>query len=335
VIREGKRLPFFVRETAEFFVSLGAEAAINEADGDTVPESWRSAYEMLRGVEKKPAVVLVLGGVDSGKTSFCTYLINRLVREKHKVAILDEDLGQSDIGPPATAACAYVVGGVTDLFNLKPSNVIFIGATTPSAQAADRTVEAVAALKKEILGRGNSEFVVVNTDGWSVGEEAVLFKSRLASAVEPDIVFCLEGSGVVPSLCASLGDALAGFRQERVESAAAVRERSRESRRSLRELGFIKYLANAKVKVFSLSHLTVEGKESNALLWQRQAASGLLTALYDGQKRFLGIGVLRSVDYDRKALKIQTAVVEKPAFVVFGKTWLDENFREVPAKITV
>jgi 3-polyprenyl-4-hydroxybenzoate decarboxylase len=45
VIREGKRLPFAVRETATFDISLGMNAAAEEVDGDTVPQSWMASWE--------------------------------------------------------------------------------------------------------------------------------------------------------------------------------------------------------------------------------------------------------------------------------------------------
>lgn len=329
VIREGKRLPFAVQEKASFEISRGADGDFGEVEGNTIPQSWVTAYDTLREIQKKPAIALVVGGVDSGKTSFCTYLINRLVGEKRKVAVLDEDLGQSDVGPPCTVAYAYVAKPVTDLFNLKPANAFFVGVNSPSG-AVDRTIEGAAFLKAEILAEATADFVIVNTDGWGGAEEAVQFKARLATALGPDMVFCLQGEEV-PSFCASLGDALAEFRQERAESPVAVRERTREKRRDLRELGYAKYLENGRVKVFALNHITVEGKENNALIWQRRTEN-LLVGLYDLKKKFLGIGILREVDYTRKAIKVFTSVEEKPAFVFFGKMRLDENLHEIPEK---
>jgi polynucleotide 5'-kinase involved in rRNA processing len=44
----------------------------------------------------------------------------------------------------------------------------------------------------------------------------------------------------------------------------------------------------------------------------------------------LGIGVVRSITYARKALRVYTSVEEKPAFAVFGRVRLDENLREIP-----
>jgi polynucleotide 5'-hydroxyl-kinase GRC3/NOL9 len=329
IIREGKRLPFAVQETAIFEVSHGAEGGVGEVEGNTIPQSWVTAYDLLREIQKKPTVALVVGGLDSGKTSFCTYLINRLVGEKRRVAVLDEDLGQSDVGPPCTVAYAYVAKPVTDLFNLKPANAFFVGSNSPS-KAVDRTIEGATFLKAEILAENAADFVIVNTDGWGGTEEAIRFKTRLTAALGPDVVFCLQVEEV-PSFCASLGDALAEFRQERAESPVALRERDREKRRDLRELGYAKYLENGRVKVYALNHLTVEGKENNALIWQRRTEN-LLVGLYDLKKKFLGIGILREVDYTRKAIKVFTGVEEKPAVVFFGKMRLDEYWHEIPEK---
>ena len=92
VIREGKRLPFHVLQIAQFELSLGTGASASEVEGDTIPPSWVAASDAVHGLGSKPAVVLVFGGADSGKSSFCTYLTNRLVSEGRRVAVLDEDL---------------------------------------------------------------------------------------------------------------------------------------------------------------------------------------------------------------------------------------------------
>jgi polynucleotide 5'-hydroxyl-kinase GRC3/NOL9 len=328
VIREGKRLPFAVIETVCLNISLGATAAAEEKEGDTIPNSWIEAYRIIREFQKKPIVTMVVGGVDSGKTSFCTYLTNKMVNDKFKVAVLDEDLGQSDIGPPSTVAYAHVASPVTDLFSLEPENAVFIGATSAGA-ATKKTVEGTEFLKREIEKKAKADFIVVNTDGWAGSDEAVQFKSELARSVEPDVIFCLEAIAEQSSICASFGDAFAGFRQERAESPANVKERSREKRRDLRELGFAKYLENAHLKVFPLNHVAVEGKNDNALIKDRKA-DNLLVGLFDAKKKFLGIGVIREVDYTRKSLKVHTAVTEKPASVIFGKIRLDGKLHEIP-----
>jgi len=347
VIREGKRLPFAVEETGELNVSLGVAGSVEEVEGSTIPSSWIEAFETLRNLQKRPVVVMVIGGVDSGKTSFCTYLINRLVNEKCSVSVLDEDMGQSDIGPPCTIAYAHVAKPVTDLFNLEGENAFFVGATSPS-DAADMTVDGTAFLIAEILGRGKTDFVFVNTDGWAEGEEAVEFKSRLANALRPNVIFCLQRQDELPSLCATFGDALGEFREERAESPAAVRQRDKEKRRNLRELGYAKYLGNAKVKSLSLKRLKIKdccgtsspsssARAANAIVPEKNIAlrlgkeKGLLVGLHDKENRFLGLGILHGVDYVRQMLKLRTCVSAEPLHILLGKVRLDENLHEIPA----
>jgi polynucleotide 5'-hydroxyl-kinase GRC3/NOL9 len=322
VIREGKRLPFAVLETTNFDISLGENASAEEIDGNTIPQSWIESLGILGGFQKKPVIAMVLGKVDSGKTSFCTYLINRLISEKQKVAILDGDLGQSDIGPPCTVAYAFVTKPVTDLYGLKAENAFFVGVTSPS-EAVNKTIKGIALMKAEILDKA-ADFVVVNTDGWVEGEEAVEYKSQLAEELSPDVIFCVQQKDELAPLLV----ALEKFIKTTIDFPLTIRQRSTEKRKNLRELGYIKYLTDAKVKFLPLKLLTIE--EQSVGLIRQGEEEGLLLGLYDSQRKFLGIGILRKVDYVRKALKVLTSVSEKPSSITLGKVRLDENLKEVP-----
>ncbi|MEM3641497.1 MAG: Clp1/GlmU family protein, partial [Candidatus Bathyarchaeia archaeon] len=193
VIREGKRLPFVVKEKASFDILLGDDASIEEVDGSTIPSSWDKAYEELLNFQEKSITALVLGTVDSGKTSFCTYLINKLTSEKLKVAILDGDLGQSDIGPPCTLAYAFVTRPITDLFSLEARNAFFVGLTSPS-KVVDKVIKGLDLLKKEIFNE-NPDFIIVNSDGWIEDAEAVNYKVKLVEKLSPDVIFCIQRKG--------------------------------------------------------------------------------------------------------------------------------------------
>ena len=322
VIREGKRLPFNVKETACFDISLGENASAEEVDGNTIPQSWNEALEVLKRINKKPVIAMILGKVDSGKTSFCTYLINRLISEKQKVAILDGDLGQSDIGPPCTVAYAFVAKPVTDLYGLKAENAFFVGVTSPS-EAVNKTIKGMALMKAEILDK-TPDFIIINTDGWVEGEEAAEYKSRLATELNPDVIFCFQQKDELAPLLV----ALEKFRKIMIDSPLAVRQRSREKRKSLRELSYIKYLKGAKVKSLPSNLLAIE-EESAAVIGQGKE-EGLLLGFYDNHRKFLGIGILREFDCRRKTLKVFTSVTAKPAGIVFGKVRLDENLKEAP-----
>ena len=381
VIREGKRLPFVVKKTATFNVLLGENASIEEVEENTIPLSWQKAGEELLGFRTNPVTAMVLGAVDSGKTSFCTYLINNLLHAKLKVAVLDGDIGQSDIGPPCTISYAFVKKPVTDLFNLKAENAYFVGVTSPS-KAIEKVIDGLASLEKEILS-DRPDFVVVNTDGWVEGEEAASYKVKLVKHLNPNIVFYIQQR----EESAPIQNTLEKLRKVIVDSPSEIRHRSREKRKSLRELGYVKYLRNAKVRSLPLNWLQIEENEligtsgkrgstekarkiyellgmkplhftelrdricvvigksrwietenirkveefmkKTVMIIRKGEEQGLLTALHDAEKRFLGIGVLREIDYIRNVMKVYTPVSEEVSVVAIGRVKVDKDLREI------
>jgi polynucleotide 5'-hydroxyl-kinase GRC3/NOL9 len=255
VIRDGKRLPFFVEETAAFDISQGENATAEEVEGSTIPKSWVESSRDLEIAQTKPVTAMVLGAVDSGKTSFCTYLINMLLRGGRKVAILDGDLGQSDVGPPCSVGYTFVTRPTTDLFNLQEKNAFFVGATSPNG-FTDRVIEGMTALRKEILDN-RPDVVIVNTDGWVEGDDAVNYKVQVVQELNPDVILCIQQKDELEPIL----NALENHRKVLVEFPSTIRQRSQEKRRNLRELGYIKYLRNARVQSLPLNWLKIEGDE--------------------------------------------------------------------------
>jgi len=177
-------------------------------------------------------------------------------------------------------------------------------------------------MKAEIL-RKAVDFVVVNTDGWVEGEEAIKFKLQLAEKLEPDVVLGIQqGDELKPLLIA-----LERFAKDVVESPRAIRQRSVEKRRNLREMGYAKYLRNAKVRTWFLNKLRIE--EENVALIRHDEGRGLLLGMYNSERKFLGIGVVLELNHMKKLLRALTSVSEKPESIVVGKVRLDENFREL------
>jgi len=252
VIREGKRVAFEVRQKAHFDLVLGENASVEEFEGSTIPASWRKVCNTTLALDEKPVIVVVMGEVDSGKTSFCTYLANKALREKRRVAIIDADLGQSDIGPPSTIGFSRLASPIIDPFLLKAENAYFIGTTTPSG-ALNNVIDKLAKMKDESLKKP-VDFLVINTDGWVVGEEAVQYKLRLAKCIAPNLVVGIQQQNeLTPVLTA-----LKGIKVISIDSPSAIKKRVREKRKILRELGYKKYLKGAKVQFFPSSCVKVE-----------------------------------------------------------------------------
>jgi len=252
VIREGKRIPFEIKEKAEFDLVLGEKATVNEAEGSTIPVSWEKASDEVLG-RKKPVTVMVVGGIDSGKTSFCAYLANRALKEKRSVTIIDADLGQSDVGPPSTIGSCRLNKPVIDPFEVGAESICFIGVTSASG-AVSKVVEGIKSMKDKALKRGVG-VLIINTDGWIEGEDAVRYKVALAKEIKPDLLVGIQEQSELTFL---LG-ALIETKNLVVESSPAVRKRDREERKLLRELGYKKYLKGARTESFPLRWTKVAG----------------------------------------------------------------------------
>lgn len=320
VVREGRRLPFFVLEKAAFEVSLGVNASISEAEGSTIPSSWDKPLEAILNVSKKPAVVMVLGKSDSGKSSFCTYLVNKLVGGKCWVAVLDGDLGQSDIGSSGTVGYALTHKLVAELYDLKLENAFFMGVTSPVTDLP-KIIEGLAALKAEIFKK-SVDFVVVNTDGLVTGDIATRYKADMVKELKPDVIVGVQVADELDELIANLEQTVL-----KVELSSSLSQRTAEKRKILREMSYSRYLKNAKLQCYPMSQLAIETLK--AIPKDQTPEKGVLVGLYGSRSKFLGIGVLREINQKRKELKVQTAVSAKPARIVIGKVLLDEKLREI------
>ena len=251
VIREGKRFPFMIKKRATFDLTLGEDASFEEVEGSTIPSSWENALKEIKAC-RRPLTVMVMGEVDSGKTSFCTYLVNQALRMKWKVAIIDADLGQSDVGPPSTIGFSRVTMPIKDLFEIEAEKAYFVGLTSPS-QVIHRVIEGLTELKNSVEGE-DVDFLVINTDGWISGDEAVSYKAGLTEKIAPDMVVGIQETDELAPMLTALKET----KTLAINSPPAIKKRGQEKRRVLRELGYKKYLKKAKVRSFPLNWVRVE-----------------------------------------------------------------------------
>jgi polynucleotide 5'-hydroxyl-kinase GRC3/NOL9 len=378
VVREGKRLPLEVEKPSVLDLRMGENASFTEVDGSTIPPSWRDASDQMIS-SKKPLTVMVMGAVDSGKTSFCTYLVNKALEKGHNVGIVDADLGQSDVGPPGTIGFSHVTKSVRDLFEMEAEDACFVGVTSPS-QAVAKLLNGMATLKDKALGTGVN-FLVINTDGWINGEDATQYKVQMVERMSPDAVVGIQQETELEPIL----NALRKVKIFRVASPSEVKRRCQERRKTLRELSYKKYLKGAKVQSFPLNWVRIEGapfgtwkpptsgqmekvkeilgaaplyhNETPTALFlilerdqeiseglmkdlekglgkrvktiKRGEEEGLLVALQDAQRRFLGIGILSSLDYERGVIKVYTPVDESISTICVGQMKLDKQGIEI------
>lgn len=320
IVKRCKRLPFYAVEKSVFEIHLGANANVQEASGTSIPQSWNNVLEPIAKIQTRPVVVTVIGQSDSGKSSLCAYLVNKLLKDNCKVAVLDGDIGQSDIGPSATVGYGIATKHITKLYNIKLTNAFFVGNTSPT-RAISRVLEGLTVMKTELLGC-QPDYILVNTDGWVTGDLAVKYKQAMISHLKPDLVVGIQIADELNPIMTDLPVPVV-----LVEPSPALSERSPEKRKNLREMTYVRYLRRSKLRCYPVSQLKVEPR--NSIPKNQVPEEGVLVGLYGHDSKFLGIGVLRSVNQVRRILKVQTAVSAKPVRLVFGRVILNKKLQEL------
>ncbi len=252
VVRKGRRMPLEAIEPSELDVVVGQGGASTVVEGSPIPDSWREAAESLISKQGE-ARVMVLGGVDVGKTSLCTFLVNTALKAGRSVGIIDADVGQSDVGPPCTIGFARAGKPVLDLSELRAEHAFFLGDKTPSYMV-DRALKGIEEMVEKAEEEG-VDFLVVNTDGWISGQGAAEYKRATASIVRPDVILALQRGGELKQVIA----ALEGWEVRVLEVSPFVKERDRETRRELRAQGYRRYLEGSKIISVQLDWVEVEG----------------------------------------------------------------------------
>ena len=324
IVPRGKQTPIEIHSLSSFRISLGEEATVEELNGSTIPFSWREAGSAL--VELAEGTAIVIGGADSGKTTLCTFLSNYLLSENRQVAVVDADIGQTDLGPPTTMGAGEVTANVTNLSQVRPSERLFIGLTSPG-HAKDKVIRSIKRLVRYNSKLGRT--VIVNTDGWVSGSEAVLYKLQMLDELQPDITLGI-GSDISPILQAGNRTTLL------VGSPDTIKERTRIDRRELRSLGYQKYLDGASLKTFHIDGVKLRHCLTLEDLVLHRAPRAQLMNLKDAIVGFLDaddllqdIGILKDIVPSTGIVKIWSRVSNVPAKIEIGDVRLNNGGHEL------
>jgi len=311
-VRRARGLPVYSDSDSGFDVNLGEKASTVEVEGNSIPEDWEKATQtILAKAEGQNLVVMMLGGTDVGKTTFTVFLVNRALDRcpTLKVQIIDADIGQSDIGPPATIGTFSPIDFVFDLFYEKPSETVFIGATTPSG-VQNKMLGSIARLSNE--GRNNFNITILNTDGWIDGEDAHDYKLRIVQHSKADFIIAIRSQEEMDMLSKMHKE---GYEILEVRASPVVKRRNRDERRELRFQAYQKYLQSSTSRVIHLKETKVSGLE--------HLKAGSLLGLYDAQERFVGLGVLKEADLERGILKLTTPFRQRVQRTEVGQAVVD------------
>lgn len=227
---------------------IGVEGVFEEArPEEEVIEEWLTVSEAVvkeAKVKERCYKVVILGGVDVGKSSLSAFLSNFCLERGFKVAVIDGDIGQADIGPPSCVSLAFVNKRIISLRELSPYSMRFIGIDSPGT-VKHLVIWALHSLLDDALDY-SAEFVIINTDGWISGPGAKDYKLALIQALNPDAIIAIQRSNELEHILKPLE-----WRKIfKVNAPKAAKRIPFEERKSLREAGYFRFLKNSKIRTF-------------------------------------------------------------------------------------
>ena len=240
-----------------------------------VPQDRFDAIQLLLGEsERGPLKVMVVGGTDSGKTTLLTFLINELIAQGLSVAVVDSDVGQKSILPPATISLGVPAGPVSSLSDLEGLLHYFIGTTSPGQYAGEMAL-GVARLA-EIASR-TADVTLIDTTGFVTGV-GLDMKRLKVELVRPDFLILLEREGELEPLGRAVGHLT---RVIRLSVSDKARRHSLEERREVRKEKWRRYFEGSSVIEVDLRRITPTGTSMFQGRELREEEKSLLSEVFD------------------------------------------------------
>lgn len=219
-------------------------------------KEWKRAAEDILAQPSRPLRIYVLGGPDTGKTTLAAFVANLATAAGLKVAVVDADVGQCEIGPPGCAGFGLVEGPIERLRDVRPVRAYFVGSNSPellsftTATAAKSAVDGALALSPDV--------VVIDTTGLVWGRTARFLKNSEVELINPTHIVALQRALELEHLIApweKLGSPT--LKVVRVPVSGKAVDKTRKDRRAFREKAFHQYFASAKPREFDLAKLAL------------------------------------------------------------------------------
>jgi polynucleotide 5'-hydroxyl-kinase GRC3/NOL9 len=267
------------------------------ADSLIVPNAWQQL-----DVEKWHGFILILGGTSTGKSTFGRYLLPRLLASSAPVAYLDADVGQQELGLPATLTMVVTRDAPDEGRRVAvprlagPHWMVFIGSNSPRGHFVPILV-GLHRLQRQAEAEGVSA-VVVDTSGFIEPHQgAAVLKWGQVDLLQPGHIVACQRQRELEPIIAPLRRLWAD-RLHELPVHDFVRSRSASERQAQRALRFQTYFEGAATIELSYRHL--------AVFPDRVFVPGQLVALEDQAGWAVALGLVQEVDLDRQVLTLTT-----------------------------
>jgi polynucleotide 5'-hydroxyl-kinase GRC3/NOL9 len=273
------------------------------------PKEWFGLLDVL-GEEK--GIAILLGASDTGKSTLAKFLMSHLCQRGLKVGLVDADIGQSFLGPPATIGLSVFKSHPDWKVILSPPEIFFVGSTTPEdhfpihLKGVKRMVDKASSYSPDVI--------LVDTTGFVLGEAGKELKRRKIDLISPRIILALQKHDEIKPILEQYKENPL-YKIFRLPLSEQVRSKSVEERRIYRTNKFGDYFKYSSIQELSIEEVQIEGEvldPSGALLplgWALRT-NGLIIGLKDGNDDTLALGVIRNYFEGKKVIRFLTPLGE-------------------------
>jgi polynucleotide 5'-hydroxyl-kinase GRC3/NOL9 len=291
------------------------------------PAEWAHITDEIL---KKPGSVVFLGEVDTGKTTLCLRLANMAIEGRCRVTVMDLDVGQSHIGPPATIGLAKLDSSIEDFGDVKPMSLFFIGALSPGEESL-RMIQGVDRLLQVYMHSSPaSDFLLVDTSGYVHDPKALSLKWKKISLIRPDYLVFSEREKELAQLM-RLTERETGKRFI-LRVPETIRKKSPEARRSYRLDMWRKTFRNGSRLMFPRKMLVfplvgtglilnpLNQVQSQDAPTQEEDILGTLVGLLGPGDHCLGIGIIEGMSQNEISVYTSLSRTQGIEKIVMGRT---------------
>jgi polynucleotide 5'-hydroxyl-kinase GRC3/NOL9 len=249
----------------------------------------------------RPGRVFVIGGVDSGKTTFAARLAKAGLEAGHVVALVDADLGQSTIGPPTTVGLKLVREPADLAGEAAPDAMAFVGGISPRGHVLP-LVTGSAKLVMRAIEMG-ARLIIVDTSGLIDGVAGQVLKLTKAELCRPHHVVALAEGGELEPVVGVL-ERFLSLDVIALPVHPDIQVRSVDERTAHREARLAAFLGP---QVYRWRVKPTVFMPTLPPIFELNELDGLLVGIDNGQGDCLGLGIL---EYREDGLRLLTPVSE-------------------------
>ncbi len=193
IVPSAHNYPLYALENSKVEIFTNLEENIELIEENSISNKWKEVKDSILDELKKnnresPLKIMVLG-ISSGKTTLIKYLANNFFKEGLKGGYLDSDLGQQIIYLPTTINIGKLDDYIISSDNIDSENTAFIGSTFPKGNYKFIvSVFCRELINNYLVNNKNTDFLLIDTDGWIKTEAGIIYKNFFIKTVDPDVL---------------------------------------------------------------------------------------------------------------------------------------------------